>query len=82
MAEMPRRPRNHALETKSRRLFEAAIPDDWVVTEAGTDYGVDLRVEIFEDGSATGLQFNVQLKATDGDTGDRWPIKRQTLNYW
>lgn len=84
MAETPKRPRTHALETKSKRLFDSMLPDEWVVTEPGDDYGVDRLVEIFKDGTTTGLQFNVQLKATDADGAakTRWSIKRQTLNYW
>lgn len=82
MADMPKRPRSHALETKSKRLFEASMPEDWVVTDSGPDYGIDLRVEVFQDGTTTGLQFNVQLKATDGNVRNRWSIRRETLNYW
>lgn len=49
------------------------------------DYGLDLRVEIFQNDRPTGLFFFVQLKATD-----RLPTKRglsvrlrpEHLNYW
>lgn len=82
MEATPNRPRSHALETKSKRMFESALPEDWVITDAGDDYGVDLRVEIFENETTTGLQFNVQLKATDGVVVDRTVVKRETLNYW
>jgi tetratricopeptide (TPR) repeat protein len=63
---MPVRHSNHALEDASRRQFEAILPTAWVSRSKHPDYGVDLEIEIFEeDGSATGLSFNVQLKATD-----------------
>lgn len=42
------------------------LPPHWVCRRKSDDYGVDLEVELFgDDGKATGLQFIVQLKATD-----------------
>ncbi|GAA2022841.1 hypothetical protein GCM10009779_03390 [Polymorphospora rubra] len=54
MTGMPQRPRSHELETESRRAFEALLPSSWVVRRVEDDYGIDLEVEIFEEGSATG----------------------------
>lgn len=63
---MPRRPRTHQLEELSERAFAAALPPAWVVRRMDPDYGIDRLVEIFgDDDRATGLQFHVQLKATD-----------------
>lgn len=62
---MPKRPREHVVAEESRRRFEGVLPPEWVPRTVTDDYGVDQVVEVFEDGEATGLQFGVQLKATD-----------------
>lgn len=41
------------------------MPSAWVPRRQDPDYGVDLTVEIFEDGNSTGLIFNAQLKGSD-----------------
>jgi len=62
---MPTRHPSHQLEERSRRRFADLLPEAWVVRDKHPDYGVDLEVEIFSDqGGATGLTFNVQLRAT------------------
>lgn len=61
---MPKRPIQHQLEDQSRTAFQRAIPAAWVVRELSRDYGLDAQVEIFQDESATGDSFYVQLKAT------------------
>lgn len=63
---MPIRARSHILEELSIVRFKAALPDHWVYRSKVPDYGIDGEVEIFNaDGTATGLTFNVQLRATD-----------------
>lgn len=63
---MPRRPRQHQLETESRAAIRSVIPSQWVYRDLDQDYGVDSEVEIFDhSGLATGAKFLVQLKATD-----------------
>jgi hypothetical protein len=50
---MVRRTREHILETLSERLFASMLPAEWTCQRSQSDYGVDLRVEIFhraEDG--------------------------------
>ncbi|WP_027006800.1 DUF4365 domain-containing protein [Conexibacter woesei] len=59
------RPREHELETESRRAFDNALPVAWVGRDVTPDYGVDVAVEIFVHGARTGRTFNVQLKSTD-----------------
>lgn len=84
MAERPSRPSNHVLESWSASAFESLLPPEWVVHRLDADYGVDRRVEIFENGRTTGFAFNVQLKATEKGSGTRpaKPIRRATLGYW
>ncbi len=68
----PRRHNNHNLETLSERYFIRSLPRDWASVKDANDYGVDLRVDIFENGDAIGLELLVQLKsstnATEGST--------------
>jgi tetratricopeptide (TPR) repeat protein len=63
---MPKRPRQHELETESRLAFASALGRKRVFREEGPDYGLDGSVEEFgSDGETTGLRYFVQLKATD-----------------
>lgn len=78
----PKRSRSHELETESRRAFDSALPT-WLVSRPQTDdYGVDLEVELFEGGLATGLTFKVQLKSTDARGRVKERIKRSSILYW
>jgi tetratricopeptide (TPR) repeat protein len=64
---MPRRPRQHVTEEKSRRSFRSVLPPEWVFRDATPDYGLDGEVEIFAEGKTTGLLFKAQLKGTNDD---------------
>lgn len=81
---LPVRHPNHSRSSWSNREFERALPRDWVVHSLAEDYGIDRRVEVFENGQTTGVFFNVQLKSTDRGSGQRpaETIQRTTLNYW
>ena len=88
MTKLPSRPREHELETESRRAFESVLPGAWEDGSPPADYGVDKYVEVFEgsgSGSApTGLIFAAQLKGTDSTevTALRIGIPWRTVNYW
>ena len=84
---MPRRPRSHQLEALSERAFASVLPAAWVVRPMDPDYGIDRMVEIFgDDDRASGLQFHVQLKATDEPDIARAlgaiRFSRQTAEYY
>lgn len=83
MPKKPKRSRSHELETESRIAFEAALPSSWVFRPIVPDYGIDGSVEIFDEkGEATGNQFLVQLKASDGwGKKRRLTLKRSTFDY-
>ncbi|TDW49543.1 uncharacterized protein DUF4365 [Curtobacterium sp. PhB42] len=81
--DMPQRPYQHDLESNSRRAFEQRLPKNWTVEPREHDYGIDLDVEVFDGGSATGMRFGVQLKGqVKSDNPPRVTLKRSTLNYW
>ena len=78
----PTRSTSHELEELSERFFRSNLPTSWTCERPLHDYGVDLRVEIYEDGAATGLELLVQLKATAAATvGDAETVRLQTATY-
>ncbi|MHA6667484.1 DUF4365 domain-containing protein [Homoserinimonas sp. A447] len=82
--DLPERPEVHSRSTWSTRAFASVMPREWLIHSLEEDYGIDRRVEVFENGRTTGITFNVQLKSTEQGNGRRpaTPIKRKTLNYW
>jgi hypothetical protein len=64
MIDFPLRPAAHQLEEISRRVFTASLPKGWTYERVDNDYGIDGRVEMFEDGRATGHELLVQLKSS------------------
>ena len=59
-----KRPLQHIIENKSKKLFNDIVPDEWVSRELGDDYGYDYLIEIFDNYKSTGKTFYVQLKGT------------------
>lgn len=81
-SRFPQRPEAHRLEEASRRFFVRCLPASWVAQTTENDYGVDLRVDIFEGDDATGLELLIQLKASRrAATEDTESITLQTATY-
>lgn len=84
--DMPKRPIQHQAEDLSILAFEQLLPKQWVYRVKEKDYGIDGEVEVFEDdGTATGIMFYVQLKATDSDdeySQKNIRLKSETINYY
>ncbi|MDP8202651.1 MAG: DUF4365 domain-containing protein [Candidatus Tenebribacter burtonii] len=59
-----KRPVQHIIENKSKKLFNDIVPDEWVSRELGDDYGYDYLIEIFDNYKSTGKTFYVQLKGS------------------
>src|SRR4051794_12896688 len=79
---LPKRPEAHRLEEQSERFFCGHLPVGWTWEKQVHDYGIDLRVEIFEDGEATGLELIVQLKASQrAHQGAKENVRLQTTTY-
>jgi Domain of unknown function (DUF4365) len=80
----PIRHDNHKLAELSERYFGSLLPPNWAAERQYNDYGVDLRVEIFNRGLATGRELLVQLKASSkpsiGET-ERIRLRTATYNY-
>lgn len=78
----PRRPESHQLEELSRRFFVQSLPKNWAADRPQNDYGVDVRVDLFDDDRATGLELLVQLKSSaDSDGADSETIRLRTTTF-
>lgn len=78
----PIRSESHHLEELSERFFHEHLPRNWAAEKPGNDYGVDLRVDLFEGNQATGLELLVQLKASAEPTGgDTETVRLRTATY-
>ena len=63
--KFPQRINTHQLEELSERFFKNMLPKNWTCEKPSKDYGVDLRVDLYDDTNATGLELLVQLKASE-----------------
>lgn len=82
---MPQGHRSHELERESRRAFNCIMPSSWPVRNVDDEYGIDMEVEVIHDRQATGVLFQVQLKATDSEhleDSRSIRVKRDTVAYW
>ncbi len=55
----PKRPNSLYIAETSKRYFISSLPEDWVAETPENDYGIDLRVDIFKNNQATGLELLV-----------------------
>lgn len=84
---MPSRPRQHEIDEEALIHIRNTFPSGWTLEEVKRDYGKDLRVEIFANGKATGLEFVIQSKGHESFTIVHLdkvvqPIRVATLNYF
>lgn len=83
ITDFPLRPNSHQLEEISRRAFIASLPRNWACERFENDYGIDVRVDIFEEERATGLELLVQLKSSaqpSGGVNEEVSLKVSTYN--
>jgi hypothetical protein len=84
---MPGRPRQHEIDEEALTYIKNTFPNSWTLEEVKRDYGKDLRVEIFANGKATGLEFIVQSKGHESFmivNSDKvaQSLRVATLNYF
>ena len=81
------RPEAHEIDTLARRQVPMTLPVNWEHRETtGRDYGIDMMVEIFEKGKATGNSLLFQIKGTSktlspSDDGLIFDFPVSTLKY-
>ncbi|WP_163445106.1 DUF4365 domain-containing protein [Flavobacterium columnare] len=79
------RPRQHIIETESKKSLNSIIPDHWVLRELAPDYGLDFMVEIFKKENSTGNIFYLQLKGSDQAIEDNvisYQLKKEHIEYY
>jgi hypothetical protein len=80
--QYPQRSNTHQLEEISERYFINSLPRNWRAEKPEADYGVDLKVDIFEDNDATGLELLIQLKSSQTSRQlDTVAIRLKTATY-
>lgn len=80
--QYPRRVDNHQLEELSERHFRNLLPRNWTCEKPSQDYGVDIRVDLYDGQAATGLELLVQLKASaEGSNQETETIRLRTATY-
>jgi len=80
---LPKRPKQHLLESASRVAFERALAPGWIYRPESIDYGIDGTVEVVtSSGNVTGRRFAVQLKATAATTWRSFGIESSTAAYF
>lgn len=80
----PQRTDTHLLEDASERFFHNCLPGNWTYEKPSHDYGVDLKVDLFNQYDATGLELLVQLKSSHKKCGGDYEtieLKISTYNY-
>lgn len=80
--QFPTRTQAHNLEELSERFLNQHLPNNWTSEKPEADYGVDLRVDIFEGENATGLELLIQLKASENaNEGDNETVRLRKATY-
>ena len=81
------RPKAHETDTRARGQVARAIPASWEYREPnGRDYGIDMIIELFESGKATGSYLLFQIKGTQAEVKTEeseltFDLPIQTLKY-
>jgi hypothetical protein len=63
----------HEIDRAGKRLLREVLepPLRWVVNDVQEDYGIDSKVQVFNNKSPSGASFHVQLSASSGYSADR-----------
>jgi len=81
------RPEAHEIDTLARRKVALSFPSQWEHRElTGRDYGIDIIIEIFDNGCATGKTLSLQIKGTREKINNlirelKFDIPVRTLKY-
>ena len=59
-----RRPSQHVVEDRAKRLIREILPVEWIVRNLPKDYGVDFEIEMVDANFVTGNRVWVQSKGT------------------
>jgi|GEM_PF-1276697 len=85
---LPQRGRAHVLGEQAVNAVRNCFPSNWIVREQGSDYGIDMIVEIVKGTDVTAITFAVQIKGKDHPVVTKQEtikikgIKASSINYW
>ncbi|MBA7469482.1 Photosystem I assembly protein Ycf3 [subsurface metagenome] len=85
---LPKRTNEHVKEGISINFVEGVVVHKgWTCQKrGGTEYGIDIDVEIFEKKKPTGMVFCMQVKSTDSlmieQNSISYDVEIKNLNYW
>lgn len=86
--DLPRRDRSHEIEEEAIIAFQKRLSESRVFLLQGADrkdYGTDCQIEVIDDGRATNVRVQVQLKGTErapnADGSLSVEVRRTNLNY-
>jgi tetratricopeptide (TPR) repeat protein len=86
--DLPRRDRSHDIEEEAIIAFQKRLSESGVFILQGADrkdYGTDCQIEVIDDGRATNVRVQVQLKGTErtlnADGSLNVEVRRTNLNY-
>jgi len=71
-AQLPIRDDARQRETASELFFQQRLPPGWTCDRPVNDYGIDLRVGVVEANLVTGVDFLVQLKASQNPSNTNY----------
>jgi len=86
--QMLKRPAQHVIDTRAKKVLEGLLPHEWNFNEMAHDYGKDYLVEPADDSYLTGTTFFVQLKGTtriktvQDQTSISFPLKKKHAAYY
>lgn len=58
-----KRPEQHVMEDESEAVLGSLLPREWITRRLPKDYGVDLEVELVDQGVVTGNRIWIQMKS-------------------
>ncbi len=86
--DLPRRDRSHDIEEEAIIVFQRLLSECRVFILQGVDrkdYGTDCQIEVIDNGRATNVRVQVQLKGTERalnvDGSLSVEVRRTNLNY-
>lgn len=88
---MPKRPREHIIEDLARaQLHQVFARAGWSSEDLNQDYGEDVLIRIFDNGTATPWSFLIQSKGTDNlerylakdGKNISFPIRSTHIEHW
>lgn len=78
-----KRPEQHVMADDAEAALRSTVPSEWIVRSIQKDYGVDLEIEMVDQGIVTGNRIWVQLKAVQRvkKASIQFPIEKDLAEF-